>query len=566
VARFYIENFGCRATQADGAALEREFLERGLERAGAARDAEIVVLNTCTVTEGADKDARASIRRLQRVNPDCRILVTGCYAQRAPEELAALPGVTWVVGNSHKHQAAEIATSSSVPSAGSSASCSGFVPLGQLSQGQPARDQLSADQASNVFVGDIFAHTELLAAPVFEAANQRTRPNLKVQDGCDNRCSFCVIPYVRGQSRSLPMERVIAEVRTLVEAGYREVVISGINLGRWGRDLEGSSQFSAVSSQLSVVGRRSLVVGEQNSCSPLISIHQPKSNRERPTTNDQRLVALIRAILDQTSLEKLRISSVEPMDWSDELIGLVAASGRIAKHAHLPMQSGSDAVLRRMHRKYRPWHYREKILKIRAAMPTAAIGADVMVGFPGETETEFGETRRMIEDLPFTYLHVFTYSARPGTPAAEQPGQVPAAVARERNRALREIASGKKAAFMRSLVGTVVEAITLQSGGAEFTEALTDNYLKMKIPGHHEANRWLDVNVEDVDGEMLLGRPVAGQDGELAGGEPDVPARLDPSTSPSASLGASANQGRLARRPSLHRMTHHAVTTVVTQE
>ena len=456
--------------------MERQFLERGLERAGAARDAEIVVLNTCTVTEGADKDARASIRRLQRVNPDCRILVTGCYAQRAPEELAALPGVTWVVGNSHKHQAAEIATFS-VPFAGSS-SGSGFVPLGQLCKDQLCKNQPSVEQAGNVIVGDIFAHTELLAAPVFEAANQRTRPNLKVQDGCDNRCSFCVIPYVRGQSRSLPRERVIAEVRALVEAGYREVVISGINLGRWGRDLEGSSQLSAVSPQL------------------------------RLTTNEQRLVGLIRAILERTTLEKLRISSVEPMDWSDELIGLVAASGRIAKHAHVPMQSGSDAVLRRMHRKYRPWHYREKILKIRAAMPTAAIGADVMVGFPGETDAEFGETRRMIEELPFTYLHVFTYSARPGTPAAEQPGQVPVAVARERNRVLRELASRKKTAFMRSLVGTVVEAITLQSGGADFTEALTDNYLKLKISGHHDANRWIDVHVEGVSGEMLLANPV----------------------------------------------------------
>jgi threonylcarbamoyladenosine tRNA methylthiotransferase MtaB len=497
VARFYIENFGCRATQADGAALERQFLERGLERAGAARDAEIVVLNTCTVTEGADKDARASIRRLQRVNPDCRILVTGCYAQRAPEELAALPGVTWVVGNSHKHQAAEIATSPSV----------GFVSLaqlsgehermppfrkeretvgrpGQLSPGQFPNDLLSANQAGNVIVGDIFAHTELLAAPVFEAANERTRPNLKVQDGCDNRCSFCVIPYVRGQSRSLPRERVIAEVRTLVEAGYREVVISGINLGRWGRDLD-SRQHSAISHPLT------------------------------PTTNHGRLESLIRAILERTSLEKLRISSVEPMDWSDELIGLVATSERITKHAHLPMQSGSDAVLRRMHRKYRPWHYREKILKIRAAMPTAAIGADVMVGFPGETEAEFDETRRMTEELPFTYLHVFTYSARPGTPAAEQPTQVPVAVARERNRVLREIASGKKAVFMRSLVGTVVEAITLQSGGAEFTEALTDNYLKMKVSGRHEANRWMDVKVEAVSGEMLIGNPCGIRPGSL---------------------------------------------------
>jgi threonylcarbamoyladenosine tRNA methylthiotransferase MtaB len=196
------------------------------------------------------------------------------------------------------------------------------------------------------------------------------------------------------------------------------------------------------------------------------------------------------------------------MDWSDELIGLVAESGRIAKHAHVPMQSGSDAVLRRMHRKYRPWHYREKVLKIRAAMPTAAIGADVMVGFPGETEAEFDETRRMIEELPFTYLHVFTYSARPGTAAAEQPGQLSVAVARERNRVLRDIASKKKAAFMRSLVGTVVEAITLQSGGAEFTEALTDNYLKMKISGRHAANRWLDVKVEGMNGEMFLGNPV----------------------------------------------------------
>jgi len=502
VARFYIENFGCRATQADGAALERQFLERGLERAGAARDAEIVVLNTCTVTEGADKDARASIRRLQRVNPNCRILVTGCYAQRAPAELAAMPGVTWVVGNSHKHQAAEIATT---PFASG-----GFVPIEDLSGewgqfppllkerervGQPKK----LEPLGNIVVGNIFAHTELMAAPVFEAANERTRPNLKVQDGCDNRCSFCVIPYVRGQSRSLPAKRVITEVRTLVEAGYREVVISGINLGRWGRDLEGRSQFSVVSSQ-SVVGRRPLVAGREES-------QQLESNRERRTTNDQRLVELIRAILDHTALEKLRISSVEPMDWSDELIDLVALSPRIAKHAHVPMQSGSDAVLRRMHRKYRPWHYREKILKIRNAMPRAAIGADVMVGFPGESAAEFDETRRTIEELPFTYLHVFTYSARPGTPATDQPGQVPVGIARERNGVLREIGSAKKQAFLRSLVGTEVEAITLQAGGDDFTEALTENYLKVKIAGRLDANRWMRLCVERVEGEMLVARP-----------------------------------------------------------
>jgi threonylcarbamoyladenosine tRNA methylthiotransferase MtaB len=495
VARFYIENFGCRATQADGAALERQFLERGMERAGAALDAQIVVLNTCTVTESADKDARASIRKLQRVNPNCRILVTGCYAQRSPEEVAALPGVTWVVGNSHKHQAADIALSSlssTVRSPDFNSSDSNFFPLAQLSTARSSTDQgqVSEDQVSNVIVGDIFAHTELLAAPVFEAANERTRPNLKVQDGCDNRCSFCVIPYVRGQSRSLPQERVVAEVQTLVHAGYREVVISGINLGRWGRDL--------------VIGRRSPVVSELQLISSS-NLPDSESSPEAPTTDDLRLLDLICSILDRTSIQKLRISSVEPMDWSDELIALVASSKRIAKHAHVPMQSGSDAVLRRMHRKYRPWHYQEKIKKIRAAMPTAAIGADVMVGFPGETEAEFDETRRMVEELPFTYLHVFTYSPRPGTPAALQPEQIPAAVARRRNLVLRQIASRKRTAFMHSLVGTVVEAITLQTGGADYTEALTDNYLKLKVSGNYEANRWLAVNVEEVDSEMLVG-------------------------------------------------------------
>jgi len=303
---------------------------------------------------------------------------------------------------------------------------------------------------------------------VFEAANARTRPNLKIQDGCDNRCSFCIIPSVRGQSRSLPGERVIEEVRTLVRAGYREVVISGINLGRWGRDL------------------------------PIVNAET------RP--NVQRLESLIRLILEQTSLEKLRVSSIEPMDWSDELIQQVAASSRIAKHAHVPMQAGSDVVLRRMHRKYRPWHYREKILKIRDAMPAAAIGADVMVGFPGETDAEFDETRSMVEELPFTYLHVFTYSLRPGTPAAALPGRVPLELARDRNRVLREIASRKKAVFMRSFVGKALHAIILHSGGAGFTEALTDNYLKMRIPGHHEPNRWIVPTVEAVDGDMLLGR------------------------------------------------------------
>jgi threonylcarbamoyladenosine tRNA methylthiotransferase MtaB len=467
VPGFFVENFGCRATQADGAALERQFEERGLARASSPTLASVVVLNTCTVTTGADQDARAAIRRVRRQNPDARIVVTGCYAQRAPEELAALPEVDLVVGNSHKHQLAEIALcGQKVP-----APTPAFVPL----------QQLAANDQRPIFVSDIFAHTELLAAPVFDAANERTRPNLKVQDGCDNRCSFCVIPYVRGHSRSLAMDRIIREVNTLVDAGYREVVISGINLGRWGRDL----------------GPTTAHVGTAAPGCP--------GERISPAS----LVDLVRAILTKTGLEKLRISSVEPMDWTDELVALVASSPRIAKHAHVPMQSASDAVLRRMHRKYRPWHYREKIQKIHAAMPTAAIGADVMVGFPDETEAEFEATRQMIEDLPFTYLHVFTYSPRPGTPAAEMAHQVPVHVARERNRILREMAAAKKLAFMRSFVGKTLDAITLNVVGhddaGEFTEALTDNYLKLRLRGQHEPNRWTRTRIRDVVDVVLVG-------------------------------------------------------------
>jgi threonylcarbamoyladenosine tRNA methylthiotransferase MtaB len=494
VSTFYVENFGCRATQADGAALERQFAERGLARAPNPAQADLVVFNSCTVTAAADQDARAAIRRVRRQNPDAKIVVTGCYAQRAPEEVATLPGVTCVVGNSHKHQLADLALELDNLAPRRDA----FIPLDSLVHSGQRR---TINDQRPIFVSDIFAHTELLAAPFFESANsefapndahenQRTRPNLKVQDGCDNRCSFCVIPFVRGQSRSLPHEQILREVNALIAAGYREVVISGINLGRWGRDLALSPQLSA-HSQTHDPSRRdnSWPVGQ------------------RRTTNGQRLESLIRAILSETRLEKLRISSVEPMDWSRELIALMALSSRIAKHAHLPLQSGSDAVLRRMHRKYRPWHYREKIEQIRAAMPSAAIGADVMVGFPGESDAEFEATRRFIDDLPFTYLHVFTYSARPGTPAAAMPDQVPLHVARERNRILRDLAGEKKLAFMRSFIGTSLAAITLNAvhngPDGEFTEALTDNYQKLYLQGGREANRWITAHVEGVkDGAM----------------------------------------------------------------
>jgi threonylcarbamoyladenosine tRNA methylthiotransferase MtaB len=412
LGKFFVQNFGCRATQADGAALESLLAGKGFERAGARADAELVVLNTCTVTAAADDDVRQTVRRVNRENPSARILVTGCYAQRAPEELAALPGVEWVVGNSHKTQIADLVT--------------------------------SAPYHGNIHVGDIFAQHDFLSAPVEDAAGDRTRPNLKIQDGCNNRCSFCIIPFVRGRSRSAPAAQVVEQVRALAER-YQEIVLSGINLGRWGRE-------------------------------PGSSI---------------RLADLLRVLLAETGVERLRLSSIEPMDWSDDLLELVSSSSRIAHHVHAPLQSGSDRVLRWMHRKYRPRHYADRIRKARDLMPDAAIGADVMVGFPGETEADFEESRRFIESLPFTYLHVFTYSERPGTPAAESPEQIPMAVRKERNRVLRELAARKNQEFRARMVGRTLSAVTLHEPFA----ALTDSYLKVELTAPREANQIVNVRI-----------------------------------------------------------------------
>ena len=246
------------------------------------------MLNTCTVTSAADDDVRQTIRRVHRENPEARILVTGCYAQRAPQELASMAGVEWVVGNSHKTQIAEIVT--------------------------------AAPYHGNIHIGDIFEQHDFLSAPVEDAAGDRTRPNLKIQDGCNNRCSFCIIPFVRGRSRSAPAETVIEQVRGLAKR-YREVVLSGINLGRWGRE--------------------------------------PGSK--------MRLADLVRRLLAETDVARLRLSSVEPMDFSDDLLRLMTESPRIATHVHAPLQSGCDRTLRRMHRKYRPRHYADRVQKARAS-------------------------------------------------------------------------------------------------------------------------------------------------------------------------------------------------------
>lgn len=417
VLRYFIQNFGCRATQADGAAIESGLVREGCQAAEVVDSADVVILNSCTVTAAADDDLRQTLRRVRRANPAARILVTGCYAQRAPAELAALPGVTWVVGNTHKVQIPGLVTAAAMPYHG------------------------------QIHVGDIASQQEFLAAPVEDASGDRTRPNLKIQDGCNNRCTFCIIPSVRGPGRSAKADEVVVQVRSLA-ARYREVVLSGVNLGRWGRD--------------SGAGLR--------------------------------LAGLLRRLLAETEIERIRLSSVEPMDLSDDLLGLMAESPRIARHVHAPLQSGSDSVLRRMRRWYRARHYAGRVLQTRRWMPEAAIGGDVLVGFPGETCEEFEETRRLVEELPFTYLHVFTYSERPGTPAAALPDPVPISERKRRNRILRELAAAKNLDFRGRMAGRTLSVVTLEQPGI----ALSDNYLKVELAAPREPNRIVEVEIGGV--------------------------------------------------------------------
>jgi threonylcarbamoyladenosine tRNA methylthiotransferase MtaB len=376
-----------------------------------------------------------------------------------------MAGVAAVVGNSHKALAPEIvlglAHRSNPSGSAVSAAPSNLVTLQSLLQS-------GAPPSAPIWADDRFAHSFIEEAQL--VPGEQTRPNLKIQEGCGNRCTFCVIPQTRGESKSLPLAVVMRQVEGFVAAGGNELVLSGINLGRWGWDL-------------------------------------PESDRR------QTLASLVRQILRETSLPRLRLSSIEPMDWNADLIGLLAEFGgtRIARHAHLPLQSGSDAVLRRMHRRYRPWHYAQKVeALLQAAGPELTLGADVMVGFPGETDAEFAETVALIRALPFGYLHLFPFSPRPQTHGwtlhVDSP-VVPQAVD-ERMSALRALAAEKSQTHRSRFIGRELDAITLHTPPAlaqqHRSAALTENFLPVEIDGALPANRLLCIRISALNSDGAL--------------------------------------------------------------
>src|SRR5579875_804037 len=443
---FFIQNFGCRATQADAAAIRADLLALGYNAASSEDHAGIVVLNTCTVTAAADAEAREAIRRIHRRNPAARIVATGCYAQRAPEELAEIPGVACVVGNSHQHAIGKLISGA------------GIVPVSALSSGVLHSETFHADmRAITAPMAPLSLHSHLTS----DCSGLRTRPTLKIQDGCNDRCAYCVIPFVRGRSRSAEPAAIIAEIGYLAESGVQELVLSGIDLGSYGRDLR-----SRVSLQ-----------------------------------------SLIRKIVSETSISRLRLSSIEPIDVTRDFVEFVASEPRIAPHFHMPLQSGSDKILRAMHRWYRAAHYARRVEMIREVLPHAAVGADVITGFPGETDGDHATTSHFLANLPLSYLHVFSFSPRPGTEAANLPAQVPSQIIQERARELRAIGREKSKEFRAAQAGQRFRALTLESRDEVSTTAITGNYLHLRIAGSWPSNRWVEATLPVSDSDIVAAEP-----------------------------------------------------------
>jgi threonylcarbamoyladenosine tRNA methylthiotransferase MtaB len=429
--KYSVITFGCRVNQADSLGFEEDLRAAGAVPASA-ESAELVVVNTCSVTANADQGARQTIRRIARDNPTARIVVTGCYATRRPDELAALPSVAGVVSNDDKPRLVQIVT------------------------------KTTAETADRLTTAARFGDGEgSCGAAIEPGVAGRTAFTLRVQTGCAEPCSYCIIPSTRGTPRSVPVEDILREVARIAALGFKEIALTGVHLGSYGRDL-----------------------------APAAS-----------------LIELLRALAQQPGLADepapdllLRISSLEPMDCSREIVDLVADSERFAPHFHLPLQHASDSVLAAMRRPYTLAQYGSIVDDIRTRIPHASLGSDIIVGFPGETDEDFEQLVAYLERSPLTHVHVFPYSDRPGTPASAMSGRAPGVVVRERARRVREIGQRLSARFCQSQVGATYRALTLEDGSL----AVTGNYLKVRIPPGRGRNEWIRLRLRSAhDGEVI---------------------------------------------------------------
>jgi len=439
-----IKTIGCKLNRYDSEAIRSLFEQAGYLSCPFEEQADVYVINSCTVTAQSDRDSRRLARQAARRNPAAFVIVTGCYAQREPDALASLPGVSAVVGNEGKWT------------------------LPDLVNGKCGQNTQASGTAQGTCPG----------FPLVNRFTSLTRALLKIQDGCDEKCAYCVVPLARGPSRSRPLEEVLAEARQLIASGHQEIVLVGVHLGDYGKQK-----------------------GSPGSADP---------------------AKCVRELLALPGLGRLRLSSLEPTEVTPEIVYLLAQEPKLCRHLHLPLQSGDDEVLRRMNRRYRRVEYAEVVNDLVRAVPGIAVGADVIVGFPGETEREFRNTCDFIERLPLAYLHVFSYSRRPGTAAASMSGQVPEDVKKRRCCHIRALSERKRLAFRRRLLGTN-QTILLEKGeeddapaacgdhssGVKVPSGLTDNYVRVCLPAAPASDGLLEVEVTSVDRMIVKGRVVS---------------------------------------------------------
>jgi len=436
-----LTTLGCRLNQVESQEMGALLEGRGFRVVPAGSHAQVHVVNTCTVTGRADFSDRQAIRRITREDPGAFLVVTGCFAQTDPDAVAALPGVDLVVGNQEKYRLPDLLDS-------------------LVKRPRPA-----------VAVADIREARAMPIAPIalgnsmIGRTSGRSRAFVKIQDGCQHRCAFCIVPAARGGSRSQEPKVVLDQVRALAEAGYADVTLTGVDIGHYGWDLY-------------------------------------------PRTS---LAALVRSLAGVDGLRWLRLSSVLPSYFTADLIDAVTTLPVVAPHLHLPLQSGSDRVLRLMRRPYHTGMYRDLVNRLAAAIPGLGLGADVIVGHPGETDEDFEATLALVDALPFSYLHVFAYSDRKGTEAARRPGHVPAAVIRERSQRLRRLGREKSHAFRRGLVGRARQVLVLDAPDRPtgLLAGLTSNYVEVLFLGPEGLGRQMaTVEITEVHGDRTYGRLV----------------------------------------------------------
>ena len=430
---------GCKLNFSETSSIRRSFEDQGYTTVDFEEGADIYVLNTCSVTEFADRKCRYEVRRALKYSPDARVIVVGCYAQLKPKEIAEIPGVDLVLGAAEKFNILNYVDGI----AGTTGK--GMVVAGEVKE-------------ANTFV-DAFSFGD------------RTRSFLKVQDGCDYKCSFCTIPQARGSSRSDTIDNVVSNAQKIAEMGIREIVLTGVNLGDFGNGTE-------------------VIEGTRPQKSGLF-------------------IDLVKALDEVDGIERFRISSIEPNLLTEEIIDFVAGSKRFVPHFHIPLQSGSDKILKAMRRRYKSDLYRQRITWIKSRMPHCCIGVDVIVGFPGETDEDFNETYTFLADLDVSYLHVFTYSERTNTPAAEMLEAVPMDIRRERNEKLRILSEKKRRHFGDSHLGQVRKVLLENHTTDDQITGYTDNYIRVAIPGDSSGTNTLcDIMLQswNANGETISGK------------------------------------------------------------